>query len=33
MDTSAPKLRLGYSQRWGLILNVEPSELREWGGI
>lgn len=33
LDPSAPKLRLGYSQRWGLVLNVEPSELREGGGI
>ena len=33
LDPSAPKRRLGYSKRWGLILNVEASELREEGGV
>lgn len=28
LDPSAPKERLGYTKEWGLILNVEPGDLR-----
>ena len=31
LDASAPRERLGYSREWGLILNVDLGELREWG--